>query len=136
MKIILTCRITQYFNDCIIADDGDYVFSLDDEYDIIDVDEDMLDDFMSGYHTFYFNIEADVELSQLKYSTHLMVDGWYLTDVEIDDITVTMKDDTFVACNISLAKDSQIVYELDPDNNEGLIEELTNMLLDKFGEAA
>ncbi len=133
MKIILTCRITRYFIDELrfIINDG-WIFSLDEDYKVVDVDEDLLDDFIRGYdRTLDFKIEADVELKQLKFSACLTVDSC-LPVLEIDDIGVNMKDDAFVERYISKAEDSQIVYELDPDDNEELTEELFDILYGKI----
>ncbi len=134
MKIILTCRITQYFNDCIIADDGDLTFNYGEGYKIVDVDMDILNDYMRGYERkLDFKIEVDVELKQLKFSACLKVDyRLSLPDLVMDDIGVNMKDDAFVECYISKAEDNHIIYELDPDDNEELAEELFDILYGKI----
>ncbi len=125
MKIILTCRITQYFNDAIGADNDGWTFSVDEDYKIVDVDEDLLDEFMRGDNReLNFKIEADVELNQLTYATYKKTDKGTVTALEIDDISVTFQYYAFVDCNISKARNYEIIYELDPDDNKDLINEL------------
>ncbi len=128
MKIILTCRITQYFNDCIIADDGDLTFNLDKEYEIVDVDMDILNDYMRGYERkLDFKIEADVELNQLSYTAYKTIIKGTVSTLYVENINIYMKDDAFTNCYISygnITKDNEIIYELDPDDNEDLKNEL------------
>ncbi len=126
MKIILTCRITQYFNDAIgVADGGWWVLGVGEDYKIVDVDEDLLDEFMRGENRkLDFKIEADVELNQLSYTAHKTIYKGGTLISTVNDINVTMKDDAFTDGYITKAHENEVLFELDRDDNKDLINKL------------
>ncbi len=125
MKIILTCRITQYFNDAIGTDNDGWTFSVDEDYKIVDVDEDLLDEFMRfNNRELNFKIEADVELKQFRYTTCKRIVGCEVFTATVDDVCVSMKDISFIDGYLAKAHKDEVMFELDPDDNEDLINEL------------